>query len=90
MEIVAALFVENINFRQVEGPSTRIDITGALQPGANRIEIVVTNYWANRMIGDKQPGARAQTFASIDPFTAASPLRLSGLLGPVRLLGSRE
>jgi hypothetical protein len=29
MEIVAGLFVENINFRQVEGPSTRIDITGA-------------------------------------------------------------
>ncbi|HEX4490433.1 MAG TPA: hypothetical protein VH914_04420 [Acidimicrobiia bacterium] len=29
MEIVAALFVENIQFRQVEGPSTRIDITGA-------------------------------------------------------------
>jgi hypothetical protein len=29
MEIVAALFVENINFRQVDGPSTRIDITGA-------------------------------------------------------------
>jgi len=29
MEIVAALFVEGIEFRQVEGPSTRIDITGA-------------------------------------------------------------
>lgn len=29
MEIVAALFVESINFRQVDGPSTRIDITGA-------------------------------------------------------------
>ncbi|MGQ0823857.1 MAG: hypothetical protein ACT4OX_02305 [Actinomycetota bacterium] len=29
MEIVAGLFVEGINFRQVEGPSTRIDITGA-------------------------------------------------------------
>ncbi len=29
MEIVAALFVESINFRQVAGPSTRIDITGA-------------------------------------------------------------
>jgi len=28
MEIVAALFVEGIDFRQVEGPSTRIDITG--------------------------------------------------------------
>jgi hypothetical protein len=29
MEIVAALFVESIDFRQVEGPATRIDITGA-------------------------------------------------------------
>jgi hypothetical protein len=29
MEIVAALFVENIEFRQVAGPATRIDISGA-------------------------------------------------------------
>ena len=29
MDIVAALFVEGIDFRQVAGPSTRIDITGA-------------------------------------------------------------
>ena len=28
MEIVAALFVENLDFRQVPGPSTRIDLTG--------------------------------------------------------------
>lgn len=26
---MAALFVENLNFRQIPGPSTRIDITGA-------------------------------------------------------------
>src|SRR4051794_41844082 len=29
MDIVAALFVENLEFRQVAGGSTRIDITGA-------------------------------------------------------------
>lgn len=29
MDIVAALFVEGIDFRQVAGPATRIDITGA-------------------------------------------------------------
>jgi hypothetical protein len=29
VEIVAALFVEGIEFRQVAGPATRIDITGA-------------------------------------------------------------
>ena len=29
MEIVAALFIEDVNFREAAGPSTRIDITGA-------------------------------------------------------------
>jgi hypothetical protein len=30
MDIVSALFVENINLRQVPGPSTRIDLTGIM------------------------------------------------------------
>ena len=30
MQIVAALFVENFDMRQAPGPSTRIDITGAM------------------------------------------------------------
>ncbi|MDH3754212.1 MAG: hypothetical protein OEU32_10110 [Acidimicrobiia bacterium] len=37
MEIVAALFIEGIEMRQAEGPSTRIDLTGvhfsAVAPG---------------------------------------------------------
>ena len=28
MDIISALFIENIDLRQVEGPSTRIDLTG--------------------------------------------------------------
>ena len=28
MDIISALFIENIELRQVEGPSTRIDLTG--------------------------------------------------------------
>lgn len=28
MDILSALFVDNIDFRQVEGPSTRIDLSG--------------------------------------------------------------
>jgi len=37
MELVAALFVEHIDFRQIEGGSTRIDLTGAFfsQPVAS-------------------------------------------------------
>jgi hypothetical protein len=37
MELVAALFVEQIDFRQIEGGTTRIDLTGAFftQPVAS-------------------------------------------------------
>lgn len=35
------------------GPFTR-DITRALKPGRNELEIAVTNTWANRLIGDEQ------------------------------------
>ena len=32
----------------------RLDITGAVKPGDNRLEVGVTNLWINRMIGDEQ------------------------------------
>jgi hypothetical protein len=64
----------------------RVDVTDALRPGANRLEVRVTNLWPNRMIGDLQPGvARTFTFTDFRPFTKDSPLLESGLLGPVRL-----
>jgi hypothetical protein len=64
----------------------RGEITGALHAGDNRIEVVVTNYWANRLIGDEQPGAGRVTFSSLRPYGPDAPLRPSGLLGPVRLI----
>ena len=42
MEIVAALFVEAIDFRQVAGPATRIDITGAFFSMAAPAPVPVT------------------------------------------------
>ncbi len=29
-------------------------MTGALQPGPNKLEVKVTNLWANRLIGDER------------------------------------
>ena len=62
----------------------RVDVTDALKPGANHLEVKVTNLWANRMIGDVQPGVeKPYTFSLFKPYTKDSPLLESGLLGPV-------
>ena len=62
----------------------RVDVTAALKPGANDLKIVVINAWVNRLIGDQQPDATTKyTFAPSKPYKANSPLRPSGLVGPV-------
>jgi hypothetical protein len=64
----------------------RVDVTGALKPGANQMTIKVTNAWVNRLIGDQQADATTKyTFADVKPYKANSPLLPSGLLGPVQL-----
>jgi hypothetical protein len=35
-------------------PPFQVDVRGALRPGANALEVRVTNLWPNRMIGDEQ------------------------------------
>ncbi len=65
----------------------RVNLTGVLKPGENRIIVKVTNTWVNRLIGDQQPDATVKyTFADVKPYSAKSTLKPSGLLGPVRLL----
>ncbi|MGB8960153.1 MAG: glycosylhydrolase-like jelly roll fold domain-containing protein, partial [Candidatus Aminicenantales bacterium] len=38
----------------------RVDITGAIKPEGNRLEIRVANLWANRLIGDEREPADAE------------------------------
>jgi alpha-L-rhamnosidase len=65
----------------------KIDLTPAVRPGINQLQIKVTNLWVNRMIGDQQNWSfKKYTFADFAPYKADSPLLPSGLLGPVRLL----
>ncbi|WP_454758568.1 glycosyl hydrolase [Caulobacter segnis] len=66
-------------------PPYAVDVTDALKPGRNTLSIRVMNFWANRMIGDLQPGAKPYTFAPIQPFKPDDALSPSGLLGPVTL-----
>ena len=78
----------SVNGKAVGGilwkPPFQADITQALKPGVNRIEIKVTNLWPNRIIGDQQPSAtKKYTWTDYRPYTKDSPLLESGLLGPV-------
>ncbi|MBZ5582199.1 MAG: discoidin domain-containing protein [Acidobacteriia bacterium] len=65
----------------------RVNVTGVLKPGANTVQIKVTNLWVNRIVGDQQPGATQKyTFTSMQYYRADSPLLPSGLLGPVQVV----
>jgi len=64
----------------------RVEITGAVQPADNVLEIAVTNLWPNRLIGDAAlPPEKRFTRTHVTKFTKDAPLMPSGLLGPVTL-----
>ena len=64
----------------------RVEITGAVQPADNLLEITVTNLWPNRLIGDAAlPPEKRFTRTHVTKFTKDTPLLPSGLLGPVTL-----
>ena len=66
----------------------RVDIGAAVKPGRNRLDVKVANLWVNRLIGDAQPGAQKITWTAMPSYRADAPLRPSGLIGPVKLLGN--
>lgn len=83
---LAAISVNGRHIQTLWHAPFRVDLTDALRTGENRLEIKVVNLWPNRLIGDRQPGATAITFAPQAMYRADSPLMPSGLLGPVRVL----
>jgi hypothetical protein len=67
-------------------PPFRVDVTGAIQPTGNRLEIEVVNFWPNRIIGDQSlPPEKRLTKTNITKLTKTTPLIESGLLGPVTI-----
>jgi len=62
----------------------RVSLDGAARAGWNDLEVDVTNFWPNRLIGDQRlPEAERRTQTNITKWKADSPLMPSGLLGPV-------
>lgn len=68
-------------------PPFRVNISDAVQPGTNRLEIEVVNFWPNRIIGDADlPTGQRLTRTNIRKLNNGTKLMESGLLGPVRIL----
>lgn len=78
-----------INGRRVGGVWTaplRLDVSQYLKKGENAIEIEVVNCWVNRLIGDSAlPEAQRKTWCPVNPYKPDSPLKKSGLFGPIVL-----
>jgi hypothetical protein len=83
----------------VWAPPYRVDVTAELKPGANRLEIAVTNEWTNRQIGDRllpedkhilatpPPVVRPGGGGGVGPAPQVPPE--SGLLGEVSFVAER-
>jgi hypothetical protein len=64
-----------------------VDVTSALKPSANTLDIKVINLWVNRLIGDQQEGVTTKyTYTAQQFYRADSPLLPSGLIGPVQVI----
>ncbi len=69
-----------------------LDITDAARPGANQLEVRVTNVWHNRLVGQKTqpaaflaPGIENPSATVMPKYRPGETLFPSGLLGPVTL-----
>lgn len=71
-------------------PPYRVDVTDAIRPGANQLEVRVTNQWTNRIAGDRMAPADEKVLSGGSPaglgFGGPAPLAASGLMGPVTIV----
>ena len=90
---IASVKLNGKDFGVVWMHPARVDITGALKPVGNQLELKIVNLWPNRLIGDDSlPPEKQYTkfnmrnYYGKHLFPKNSPLRPSGLIGPVKLL----
>ncbi|MEQ8238078.1 MAG: glycosyl hydrolase, partial [Cyclobacteriaceae bacterium] len=73
-------------------PPYHLDVSKALRKGTNHLEIQVTNTWRNRLLRDHMlPKEKQLTWTTAPPFYLEDlPLLSAGLVGPVKLLKSKN
>jgi hypothetical protein len=83
---IAEVKLNGVELGVIWTPPYRVDITKALKPGENKLEISITNTWANRLMGDSKLPADKRITQTTAPFRLdGKPLNAAGLFGPVTL-----
>jgi hypothetical protein len=86
VEVTATLLVNGVEAGTMWKAPYTAEISRQLRRGNNRLEIRVTNLWANRLIADAAlPADQRITWTTFNPYKAQDSLLPSGLLGPVTL-----
>lgn len=85
---LAAVRLNGVDLGVVWTAPWQVEITHAVKPSANVLEIEVVNLWPNRLLGDVAlPEGKRFTRTNI-PLKKDARLLSSGLLGPVTILSA--
>jgi hypothetical protein len=85
VDMIAAVSLNGKKQRTLWTPPYRLDVTDAIKPGKNTLQVEVTGTWFNRLVYDAgQPEEQRKTWTFNGP-KKEEALRESGLLGPVVL-----
>jgi len=83
---LAAIRLNGCDLGVVWLPPWRVEITDALRPASNRLEIDIVNVWNNRLIGDLAlPPEKRRSFILAPTVKRNASLQPAGLLGPVTI-----
>jgi hypothetical protein len=72
VEVIAEVTVNGKELGTMWKPPFRVDVTSIVKEGINEVEVLVTNLWPNRMIGDEQYPADISYngWGGVDPIPA--------------------
>lgn len=84
---IASVKINGIDCGTIWTKPFRLEISKAVRAGENKIEIIVSNTWANRLIGDRQLPENERVTWTTAPFRLeGKPLLPAGLAEDVRIL----
>ena len=84
---IATVYVNGIDCGTIWTPPYVLDISKAVHKGNNSIEIVVTNTWHNRLLGDaSKPTSERVTYTTYPFDFSKNKLEPAGIIGTVEIM----